>query len=274
MPKKSSEPAGNTGELKPDQTAKTSGKAVNATSKTTKPTTVKKPAKSKKPAAKATKKKQSKKVVQPVITEQMFFNYFMKLSYTKFVRLSKDWNEENLKITIPKIDDYDAALNYFKTLPPNKIKMLAETGLDLISTESYAALSRWHDIISNPGRIDKIHKAGLSSGKNNKTIIELAAKNDRYGVLKAIRNELAEKLQKGAGNRDTADLSKQMMEVMTQIADYERRLAPDKKTVLGDLLSDMPDPTIKAKRPGRNGGGARQGSFKSRITIKDVEGGK
>lgn len=254
--------------------AKAKTEKPKTTPEVAKPTTVKKDAKKSKPAAKKTKKKQNKKVVQPVITEQMFFNYFMKLSYTKFIRMSRDWNEENLKITIPKIDDYDAALNYFKTLPPNKIKLLAETGLDLISTESYAALSRWHDIISNPGRIDKIHKAGLSSGKNNKTIIELAAKNDRYGVLKAIRNELAEKLQKGAGNRDTADLSKQMMEVMTQIADYERRLAPDKKTVLGDLLSNMPDPSIKAKRPGRNGGGARQGSFKSRVTIKDVEGGK
>lgn len=260
--------------------AKAKTEKPKATPEAVKPTPVKKDAKKSKPTAKATKKpakkKVSKKVVQPVITEQMFFNYFMKLSYTKFIRMSKDWNEENLKITIPKIDDYDAALNYFKTLPPNKIKLLAETGLDLISTESYAALSRWHDIISNPGRIDKIHKAGLSSGKNNKTIIELAAKNDRYGVLKAIRNELAEKLQKGAGNRDTADLSKQMMEVMTQIADYEKRLAhTSKKTVLGELLADIPTGTeIKDKRPARNGKGHRQTSFASRVTIKDVEGGK
>lgn len=276
MPKKSSKPDGEVDAVTEKKPVKKSGKVTKATQKTAKPTTVKTDDKKSKPAAKTTKKKVSKKVVQPVITEQMFYNYFMKLSYTKFIRLTKDWNEENLKITIPKIDDYDAALNYFKTLPPNKIKLLAETGLDLISTESYAALSRWHDIISNPGRIDKIHKAGLSSGKNNKTIIELAAKNDRYGVLKAIRNELAEKLQKGAGNRDTADLSKQMMEVMTQIADYEKRLAhTSKKTVLGELLADIPTGSeIAAKRPARNGKGHRQTSFASRVTIKDVEGGK
>lgn len=243
--------------------------------KTAKATAVEKGAKAKKPAVKASKKP-NKKVVQPVITDQMFYNYFMKLSQTKFLRLTKEWNEENLKITIKNVTDYDTALNYFKTLSPNQIKVLAETGLDVISTEAYAALSRWHDIISNPQRIDKIHKAGLTgNGDNTKTITALAAANDRYGVLCAIRDQLASKLQNNPGNRDTADLSKQLTEVMTQIADYERRMNPEKKkTVLGDLLADMPKggSEVKSKRPSKNGHGARQTSFRSRITIKDIEG--
>lgn len=233
---------------------------------------VKKPALKKKQATKATQKKTVKKPKAPVITDKMFEDYFFKLSHTKFVQLTKDWNEEKLKIKLVKQKNYDAWLNYFKTMSPNQIKLLAQTGLDILPTEGYAALSRWHDIISNPGRIDKIHKAGLSSGKDAKSIVDLASKNDRYGVLKAIRDELAGKLQKGAGNRDTADLAKQLTEVMTQIADYERRLAPDKKTVLGELLADMPSSGIKSKRPAKNGGGARQSSFRSRVTIKDVEG--
>jgi hypothetical protein len=134
-------------------------------------------------------------------------------------------------------------------------------------------LSRWHDIISNPGRIDKIHKAGLTgTGDNKKTIAALAAANDRYGVLKAIRDQLASKLQNNPGNRDTADLAKQLTEVMTQIADYERRLAPKKTTVLGELLSDLPEVGVKPKRASKSGGGARRTSFRSRVTIKDVEG--
>lgn len=216
--------------------------------------------------------KKKKEAHKKKLHEQMFDRYFFKLSHKKFIQLTKDWNEENLKIEIPKQDNYDAWLNYFKTLSPNQIKLLAQTGLDILPTEGYAALSRWHDIISNPSRIDKIHKAGLTgTGDDKQTISALAAANDRYGVLKAIRNQLATKLQNNPGNRDTADLAKQLTEVMTQIADYERRLAPDKKTVLGDLMSDMPEPGLKSKRPAKNGGGARQGSFRSRVTIKDVE---
>ncbi len=228
----------------------------------------------KKPATKPKQvKKATKKTKAPIITPEMFEQYFFKLSHTKFVQLTKDWNEVNLKIKLTRQKNYDEWLNYFKAMSPNQIKLLAQTGMDILPTEGYAALSRWHDIISNPGRIDKIHKAGLTgSGDSKDTITNLAAANDRYGVLKAIRNQLATKLQNNPGNRDTADLSKQLTEVMTQIADYERRLAPDKKTPLGELLADMPGNDIKAKRPAKNGGGARQGSFKSRVTIKDIEG--
>ncbi len=219
------------------------------------------------------KKKKKSGAEKKKTLERMFDNYFFKLSHTEFIQLTKDWNEEKLKITLTKQKNYDSWLNYFKTMSPNQIKLLAKTGLDILPTEGYAALSRWHDIISNPGRIDKIHKAGLTgSPDDKKTITALAAANDRYGVLKAIRDQLASKMQNNPGNRDTADLSKQLTEVMTQIADYERRLAPDKKTVLGDLLSDMPGKEIKPKRPSKNGGGARNTSFKSRVTIKDIEG--
>lgn len=217
------------------------------------------------------KKAASKKPVSKAkLMDQMFEKYFYGLSYKKFVQLTKDWNDVNLKLELEPQQGYDAWLNYFKTMSPNQIRLLAETGLDILPTDGYAALSRWHDIISNPQRIDKIHRAGLTGiGDTGESISQLAEKNDRYGVLKAIRNQLATKLQNNPGNRDTADLSKQLTEVMTQIADYERRLAPDKKTVLGELLSD-----VKDKRPARNGGGHRQGSFASRVTIKDVEGKK
>lgn len=222
-----------------------------------------------KPKAAAGKKQSKAKLM-----EKLFEDYFYNLSHTKFVQLTKDWNDVNLKIELEPQQGYDAWLNYFKTMSPNQIRLLAQTGLDILPTDGYAALSRWHDIISNPQRIDKIHRAGLTGGSDSgESISQLAEQNNRYGVLKAIRNQLATKLQNNPGNRDTADLAKQLTEVMTQIADYERRLAPDKKTKLGDLLSDMPKGgEIKDKRPSRNGGGRRQGSFASRVTIKDVEG--
>ena len=235
--------------------------ASKGSKKTTKPTKPKKAV------------KKTKKPVPPIITDAMFEQWFFKLSHTKFIQLTKDWNDEKLKIKLVKQKSYDEWLNYFKTMSPNQIKLLAQTGLDILPTEGYAALSRWHDIISNPGRIDKIHKAGLTgTGSDKQSISNLAAANDRYGVLKAIRDQLAAKLQNNPGNRDTADLAKQLTDVMTQIADYERRLAPDKKTILGELLSDIPTSDVKDKRPAKNGSGARQGSFRSRVTIRDIEG--
>lgn len=209
------------------------------------------------------------------LLEQMFDKYFFNLSHTKFIQLTKDWNDVNLKVELTMQNNYDGWLNYFKTLSPNAIRLLAQTGLDILPTEGYAALAFWHDIISNPSRINKIHRAGLTTGSESKSIVELASKNDRYGVLKAIRDDIASKLQKGAGNRDTSDLSKQLAEIMTQIENYERQHAKsNKKTLLGDLMSDMPTPEIAAKRPAKNGGGHRQGSFASRVTISDVKGKK
>jgi len=255
---------------KKQEAPKTGTKPVKETKKTTKPTTVKKPAKVTKSTAKTRKKAAPKK---PVITDRDFANYFFKMSYTKFVQLTKEWNEENLTIKLQNHDSYDAWLNYFKTLSPNKIRMLAQTGLDILPTEGYAALSRWHDIISNPGRIDKIHRAGLTTGKSDKTIVDFAKANDRLGVLESIRDQLALKLQQGAGARDAGQLSAQMMEVMTQIDIQTRKQAPKQETVLGGLLSDMPTGSpIKRKRPSENGKGARHTSFASRVTIEDIEG--
>lgn len=256
--------------------------AAKESTKAVKPTTVNKTAKAKKTPAKTTKKKTSKKVVQPKITRLQFEQYFFKLSYQEFVELTTYWNEEKLKLKLQKHNSYDGWLNYFKTLSVTQLQLLSKTGLDILPAEAYAALSFWRDIMSNPSRIKNIHKAGLTGtgdGKE-KSITELAAANDRYGVLKAIRDQLANRMQNNPGNRDTADLSKQLTEVMTQIADYERRLAPDKKTKLGDLLSDIPTgPTggsgdVKDKRPTKDGGGHRRTSFASRVTISDVKGKK
>lgn len=197
--------------------------------------------------------------------------WYYGLEINNFKHYAKRWNEENLQIQIPNLEGYDDWLNFFKDLSPSIIKKLATTGLDFIPTDGYTALARWHDIINHPSRIDKIHQTGLTrrkDGKQTKTIVELARDNDRLGVLKATRDRIAEKLEKGAGARDTAALAREMTEVMTQIADYEKRQGPKKTTVLGQLLGDVD----LRKRPGRNGGGARNTSYKSRVTINDVEG--
>lgn len=202
-------------------------------------------------------------------TEAAHEAWFFSQEAEYVVQLMKEWNETKLEVKLKKKKDYDGWLNYFKKMPTSHIRMLALTGQDILDAEAYSALRRWADIISNPQRIDKIHQAGLSGKKNKNSVVALAQANDRMGVLKATRDKIAEKLDKGAGNRDTALLTREMTEIMTQIADYEKRLGPKKETLLGQLMGDMHE-NIR-KRPTQNGGGARHTSFKSRVTIDDLE---
>ena len=233
------------------------------------PAKPKKPA-VKKPAKKVVKKRAPRKPKPPVITPEMFEQYFFKLDAKHFIDLTERWNDAKLKIKLKKQKDYDGWLNYFKNMPARQLQMLATTGMDILDAEAYSALLRWRDILANPHRIDKIHQSGLTNTgakpKDHKTIVELALANDRLGVLKATRDQIAEQLQKGAGARDTAALAREITEIMTQISDYEKRSGPKKTTKLGLLLDDMHE-----TKPRNRTSGARNTSFRSRITIEDVE---
>lgn len=148
---------------------------------------------------------------------------------------------------------------------------LYDLGKDSLNTEAYAALARWKDIIETPGRIDKIYQAGLTKPKTEqKSIIELAKSNDKLGLLYAIRDQIAEKLEKGAGARDTANLAREMGEILDQISETEKRQGPKKNTKLAQLMGDIKMPNkVSGKR--KQGNGARDRSYASKLTIEDVE---
>lgn len=190
--------------------------------------------------------------------------WFLGLDGDSFQELCRAWNAQNIGAEIPNdLEGYDSWLNFFKHLSPNANKALYELGADALNTEAYSALARWIDIVKTPGRIDKIYQAGLTKPKSEqKSILELAQANDKLGVLYAVRDQIAEKLDKGTGARDTANLAREMSEVLDQIAEAEKRQGPKKDTVLADLLANKPK---KAK-------GARNGSFKAH-TISEVENG-
>lgn len=222
-----------------------------------------------------------KKPAQPMFTdeEQAHLDWFYSQDQKHFNYLALQWNERNLNIKLKKKKNYDEYLNYFKGMPARHVNILVSTAQDLLTTEGYAALLRWRDIVLNPHRIDKIHQAGLVNKKKKdpNDIVAMASQNDRLGVLKATRDKLAEQLEKGAGSRDTALLVREMTEVMTQIADYEKRLGPKKETALGQLLEDMPGAHMASEHVGKRkkDAGARNTSFQSRtrVTIDDLEEG-
>ena len=145
--------------------------------------------------------------------------WFLSLDRDAFQELCRAWNAQHIGIEIPNnLDGYDQWLNFFKKLSPSANKSLYELGQDTLDTEAFSALARWIDILETPGRIDKIYQAGLTKTKTEqKTITELASENDEIGVLEALRDKLAEQLEKGTGARDTASLAQAMSSVIQQI---------------------------------------------------------
>lgn len=216
----------------------------------------------------ATTRKAPAKPKAPTFTEARAKRWFLELSHDEFKEMCKKWNERNFKIKLPKDKDYEGWLNYFKDLPPSTIRILSSSGIDILSTEAYAALSRWHDIIKSPHRIEKLQQATLQRDKKQKagpSIAQLAAQNDQLGVLQALRDNIAAELEKGVATRDMASLSRQLIDVTDQIKALERKSGPRKNTELAKLMGE-----VQQKRS--RGNGARTTSFKSRITIDDMEG--
>lgn len=197
--------------------------------------------------------------------------WFLNLGEPEFKQLCLQWIKHHTGTDIPKLVSYDEWLNYFKTLSPLQIKALGDVGQGFLSTEAYAALTRWADILKSPHRIDKIYQAGLTKPKTEqKSIIELAKSNDKLGLLYAIRDQIAEKLEKGAGARDTANLAREMGEILDQISETEKRQGPKKNTKLAQLMGDTEMPNkVSGKR--KQGNGARDRSYASKLTIEDVE---
>ena len=187
--------------------------------------------------------------------------WFLGLDREDFQELCRSWNSNHLGVEIPELDGYDEWLNFFKKLSPNAVENLYDLGKDALNTEAFAALARWKDIIETPGRIDKIYQAGLTKKKTEqKSIVELAKDNDKLGVLYAVRDQIAEKLEKGTGARETASLAGEMSAILDQITQAERQAGPKKDTLLADLLANKP----------KRSKGARNGSFKAH-TIAEVE---
>lgn len=192
-------------------------------------------------------------------------DWYLDLSAEECVVLFQDWMAKNITDG-KKINGYDQWLNYFKNLPIIELQRLGNEGRTSLTVEAYAALRRWMDIVQTPSRIDKIYQAGLAKPKTEqKSITELANSNDKLGVLYAIRDEIAEKLDRGTGARDTAALAKEMANIMDLISEAERRQGPSSDTKLAELMNFKPAKRTRSK-------GARNTSYLSR-TIDEVENG-
>lgn len=214
-----------------------------------------------------------KKTNKPKIKKQDLEAWFLGLNQAQYLDLCSAWNMNNFKFKLPKLDNYDEWFNFFKKLPANQVRHLQTTGEYILSVEAFAALRMWSSIVTSPEKITKIHQSALikDKKKKEKSTLELARDNDVLGVLKRIRDDLVVK-QENANIKDLPNVSRAITEVMDQISEIERRQAPSANTYLGQLLEDTSKIRVSKKRNTQSGNGARITSFKSRVTIKDLEG--
>ena len=196
--------------------------------------------------------------------------WFLRLSPKDYIEMCKAWNSQQLGFKLPndsKDWGYDSWFGYFKNIPANSIKKLQATGGDILTTEAYTALRVWSDIIQSPHRINKIHSSSLSNKtkEDEKSLLDKAREGDTLGVLSTQLERLIIESEK-ATPKDLPNYTRAIGEMMEQINDIKRKLAPSVDTLMGRLMQD----NIQAKRT--SGQGSSHKKFKSRVvTIDDVE---
>lgn len=193
--------------------------------------------------------------------------WFIRLRPEQFKEICKAWNSQNLGLKLPKESDkwdYDKFFLYFSKQPASTIRKLQSTGADFLTTEAFAALRRWVDIVESPHRIEKIHSSALSRerDKGKKTLLEMAHDDDTIGVLEGMRDDMIIESEK-ASPKDKPNYARAIKELMEEINELKRRQAPSKNTKLGKLLNE--DIKILPKQP------SSTRRFKDRILIEDVE---
>lgn len=110
-------------------------------------------------------------------------------------------------------------LEYFSGMTPAQTEDFLEAHANTMDNEAEAAGKRWLQIRDNPALIDKIVNSRLQSSKQEEIgdIMEAAKSGDDLLLYQALRNNIAWKIQDGAGARDTTPLIKQLNEVTAHL---------------------------------------------------------
>lgn len=124
-----------------------------------------------------------------------------------------------LKATEKQPDGFNQWLDYFSSMTHAETEAFIEAHRESLDNEAMAAGMRWLQIAENPALIDKIVNSRLESRKMEEIgdIMEAAKSGDDLKLYEAIRNNLAYKIQDGAGSRDMSALIKQLNEVTVHL---------------------------------------------------------
>ena len=120
--------------------------------------------------------------------------------------------------------DYNGWLDYFSSMTPDETDRFLEAHVLTLDNEAVAAGKRWAQIYENPALIDRMVTSKLKQDQKEEvgSILMAARSGDRQKTFEAARDNLAYKIEEGAGARDTSVLFKQLNEVMLTLDEIYR----------------------------------------------------
>lgn len=171
--------------------------------------------------------------------------WFLSLPEKEFTELCRHWNNKNLDLNIPEDMDYDGAMDYLRSVSPNKLLALMRTGKDALPVESFSAVSRWHEIVGNPSKIEKIYKAKLAQ-TGEQDIMAVAVGDDDEEFYKAlIQNNVHQLNSSSVSPQEAARLTSNINLFRKELKVIRSR-SVKKGTLLANVLEAANKP---AKKP-------------------------
>lgn len=144
-----------------------------------------------------------------------------------------------LRATRKSPDGFNEWLEFFSGMTPEETEQFIDEH-PMLDNEAQAAGKRWLQIRENPALIDKIVNSRLQSSKQEEIgdIMEAAKSGDDLALYEALRNNIAWKIQDGAGARDTTPLIKQLNEVTAHLNTIyrERGMVGDQQDNIRKML--------------------------------------
>lgn len=156
------------------------------------------------------------------------------------------------KIDLPKDCKkygYDEWLEFFRTKPASELITNEGFLMKNISTEGYAALKRWLEIIDSPSKMDKLYQ-GRIKAQQSKDVMDLAIGDNDEAFYEALIKENVEQLNAGnVSPQEVARLSQNINIFRKELREIRSR-KPKSGTKLAKVLTELNAPKkVASKTP-------------------------
>ena len=142
--------------------------------------------------------------------------------------------------------DYDQWLDFFRRVPVMDLLSSQVQLKQKLSTEGFAAASRWIEIINSPSKIDKLYSAKLKA-ESDRDIMEVAVGDDDEAFYEALIRENVQQLNNSStSTQEIARLTQNINIFRKELREIRAR-KPRKGTVLEQVLQKASLPVSKSR---------------------------
>ena len=159
---------------------------------------------------------------------------------------------------------YDEWLEYFRIVPNIFILQNKDFLQRNITSEGFAAASRWIEIVGNPSKMDKLYQGRLQD-KERESIMDLAVGDDDEAFYEALIRENVQKLDESRNSAQEVARITQNLNIFRKQLKEIRSRKPKKGSVLERVLELSTRP---AKPPSKPEEKPRQTTKKRKKTTK------